>query len=135
MPGLTASQLAVCALMFGAGATTPAIVKKVSPKPAAAKKVSPRSVASRAPAAPVAAPQKSNILDCPMQVPALNTQVIPNLQPTPNAVMWSNDAHAMPGGFAFRAVIPEGDIWVYMIAGFGFVGLSLRKKDNLHGTK
>jgi hypothetical protein len=133
MPGLTTSQIAFCAMIFGAGAMTPTVVKKVShkPKPAAQKVV--KRVPARVAQAPAPAPAKpSNILDCPTQAPVLNPQVV-GFDAPPNFVTWPGGAYFPPGGPGGGGgggipAIPEPDQWVMLVLGFGFVGLSLRRR-------
>lgn len=143
MAALTTSQLAFCALIFGAGAATPTLVKKISrPLNPAAKqeqvvKRTPAKIAPKlTPAPAIEAAKPSNILDCPqsglnptpMQVQSVTTNVV-SFFGGPNTGIWVPPGGGGGGGGGVDIpAIPEGDVWMYLIAGFGFVGGSLRRR-------
>lgn len=137
---LTASQLAICAIIFGAGVGTGVATKQVKqasamatakPKGQGVVKTAPASGASRA--APPA-----RILDCPVigsPWAAVDTPSVPLLPPMSGTV----PAPLVPGGGGSSSLLPppsfphavpvvEPTRWAMMIAGFGLVGLAMRRQ-------
>ena len=135
----------VCALLLGGAAvgyTAPIAVKKVSPKPVAAKVKQPGvSTASRPRVVrpePAARPA-ANILDCP-------TTGLGGFSTEPNKIGGIEDVSglsARPAGSGHYRFdppvgdgifvptggpVPEPDTWVMLIAGFGLVGASMRRR-------
>lgn len=145
---LTSSQLAWCAAVLGAGTVgyhAPPVVKKAKAYVAKAKgepgkAAAPRAVVDRAPVRPAA---PTVILDCPMpSVPAIDGSLEYRLEPAWSQP-WPHGSYAVAqppigGGSGFfppvAPRVPEPGAWVMLIAGFGLVGLSLRKRGTEHGT-
>jgi hypothetical protein len=135
---LTAAQVALCAAIFGtAGYHAPPVVKIAKAHVAKAQGKPKLSVSRPRVVRPEPAPSASpvSIPDCPIPgVPAPDGSLEYRLEP-----MWSEPwpqgsfATAQPpigGGFLppIAPRVPEPGAWVMLIAGFGFVGLSLRKR-------
>jgi hypothetical protein len=136
MAVLTKAQLALCAAMFGTGMVAPPAVKKVKAvysKPAPSKpKVSATPVSPREPMVIAQEP----VLCIPsvqgedgsiIAAPPTQTFGAPYiLTPPTNAVIPDGG-----GGGSLPPVtpgIPEPDTWVMLVLGFGFLGLSLRRR-------
>ncbi len=133
----------ICALLLGGAVAgsygtvavqkAKAPVAKVKGKPRASPASRPRVV--RPEPAPLAA---SPILDCPLPAPSFDANLDYRLEPT-----WSAPfpvATPTGGGVWWgsptppTSTVPAPDVWVMLVAGFGLVGASLRKKGTEHGT-
>lgn len=134
---LTQAQIAWCAAVLGAGTAgyhAPPIVKKVSAK--AKPKGERVSPASRPRVVrPEPAPPAPRILDCPTPSAGFT-----------NSAPFDPFAGALAGGAAFGPAsgggfvqgggrphpiapgVPDLDTWVQFIAGFGLIGLAVRKR-------
>lgn len=125
--------VALLAGSMGVGGTVavqkarPVVQKKAPAKPSKVVKTTP--AAPRAPA--VATP--SPMLDCPMpsagDVPMVD---LPTLGMSTGPTTYSNGVWVHDGGGGVwggpGAAVPEPTGWAMLVAGFGFVGLSLRRR-------
>lgn len=148
MATLTASQLAICAAMFGLGMGTQSIIKpsgapvakKHSSRPVAKKPaIASKSNHSVAPAVPPAVAVEPYDLCIPplndysVDLPQLLTTSIESNVVGSNVTAVEGDSSwggrlsppSPPGA------VPEPSSWGMLIGGFGFVGLSLRRKRNV----
>lgn len=132
---LTKAQIAWCTAIFAAGTVTPVTVQKVhktvsaKPKKGPGKAAAPRAVVNLETVRP--APQP--IMDCPLpSVGGFDESLEYRLDPlwaNPHPPLFDTGGDVVWGGASRPpSVVPEADLWVTLIAGFGFVGLSLRRK-------
>jgi hypothetical protein len=138
---MTPAQTALCAMLFGGmigSGSVVAVQKATSHKPSANVKKPPVSHTRKA--QPVSKPYKlpsPAILDCPTTLgsPWGIEQYQPAgfLPPQPGTLPPSVE---QPGGGGFvllppsySPAIPEPGTWAMMIAGFGLVGMALRRKE------
>ncbi len=136
----------ICALLLGgavAGSYGTVAVQKAKAPVAKVKGKPGKAAAKRAVVSPstVRPASPPSILDCPFpSVPALDGSLEYRLEPA-----WSEPwpqgsfVTAQPplNGGTFPPAsphVPEPDVWVMLVAGFGLVGVSLRKKGTEHGT-
>lgn len=129
----------ICALLLGgavAGSYGTVAVQKAK-APVAKVKGKPKLRASRPRVVrPEPARSASPILDCPLPAPSFDANLDYRLepewaQPWPPAV-WTQGP-ILGGSRPVSPHVPEPDVWVMLVAGFGLVGASLRKKGTEHG--
>lgn len=142
---LTPSQAALCAMIFGAGVTTGAVVKKPhAPKPAVVKAKASKPAAR--PSAPKAIPaQKSTqtavrLLDCPvagspfsadpnLHIPEFNLPALPPAGITPGSDMPGVGGGGRPPlSPPTIPGVPEPSGWLMLLSGFGMIGLAVRRR-------
>lgn len=130
----------ICALLLGGaavGSVTTVTVQKVRPAVAKIKKPS-KKVSQPAPlhkekAVPFSS-APSNIMDCPLpSVPSFDGGLEYRVDPLWSAPfpvatetageVWLGSSTRPPA-----PAVPAPDVWVLMVAGFGFVGASLRRR-------
>lgn len=134
MAVLTKAQLALCAAMFGAGMVAPPVVKKVR---AVYSKPAPSKPKVSVPVPPIREP----VVIAPEPVPC-----IPSVQGSDGSIIAASPTQfgapyiltpptnvVIPGGGSGGVHpvvpgIPEPDTWAMLVLGFGFLGLSLRRK-------
>lgn len=144
---LTTAQMAICAMIFGA---TVGSVGTIGAQQVAAVKVKPKAAQPKARPtikAPSPAPQRDRaaILDCP--TPGL---AAPVWGETDTLSLWDATSAQTGGGvvppsapppFSFRPpsaaptpppAVPEPESWAMLLAGFGLVGMSIRRLN--HGN-
>jgi hypothetical protein len=137
---LTAKYLAICAAIFGMGVATPVVYKKAKAgitKPAKPVKVVQERGGRTPPSRPRVGrvenriPAPASIIDCPTQ--RLDLKPYDVVVPPANNVMWVDGGTVVivddpvVGGGGTTPGIPEGDVWAYLITGFGLVGASMRR--------
>jgi hypothetical protein len=133
---LSAAQIALCAAMFGAGVSTPAVVQKVKKQVSAteARTAQPKKDRGVVRPEPAARPGPS-ILDCPTPGLSAGTELmeIAPIKPLETAPAFPGtgfvvEDYSIIGRPGDVPAIPEGTTWLYMIAGFGLVGMAARKR-------
>lgn len=136
---LTQAQIAWCAAVLGAGTAgyhAPPVVQKAKAHVAKGKPATSHKRPVNVRKAPVS-DSPAPIMDCPLpSVPSFDEGLEYRLdplwsQPWPPTV-WAQGPIA-GGRPPFSPSVPEPDAWVMLIAGFGLVGASLRKKGTEHG--
>jgi hypothetical protein len=142
---LTAAQIAWCAAVLGASTASyhaPPVVKQVKAKIAQAAKTpvaKGKRVQKAAPATPVAhravPASPSRVLDCPTPGLSAGTELmeIAPIKPLETAPAFPGtgfvvEDYSIIGRPGDVPAIPEGTTWLYMIAGFGLVGMAARQR-------
>lgn len=137
---LTTSQTALCAMIFGAtvsGVGTHHVVKKKTVQQQ--KSVSTASIIAPEPSRTVqtASGGSITIFDSPVLGNCITPDLpeafeVPELR-KPRPPIFNTGVTNGGGGFVeIVSRVPEPDTWTMLIAGFGFVGLSLRRRKE-HG--
>jgi hypothetical protein len=146
MTALTAAQAAFCVLLFGAGSVTTVAVQEARKAPAA-KASKPAPAAKARPASVKPRAQLPREPHCIQVWPSV---VVPDLRPieitpfgqgaTPLLALSEGPGGAIllppPGPTIPPALpaIPEPDAWAMLIAGFGLVGLAMRRRGRQEGA-
>lgn len=131
---LTTSQTALCAMLFGAtvsGVGTHHVVKKRNPH-VPQKSVSTSIIAPSGRTVQTASGGSVTILDAPVFGNCI-TPDLPEAFEVPELRRSRPELFPTAGGgqiiqIGLSPAVAEPDTWAMMIAGFGFVGLSLRRK-------
>lgn len=135
----------LCALLLAGGMGAGSVVVVQQAKPAISKPAKPRPKLQKA-AQRAAQPQQSaecapRIADMPLPAPSIGPVQLPLLQPIADQFVAMGAAAggaAIAGGGGFVPTgrpdplpiapgVPQPDTWVLLVAGFGFLGLALRR--------
>ena len=131
---LTQAQQLVCAMLFGTtvGVVSTTTLKKTPSRPSQQKVASEKPVNA----------EKSRTISLPggdsitiFDSPVLGNCITPDLEKEyevpdlrkPSPPVFPVTYPNTPGG-GVTSQVPEPDTWVMLVSGFGFVGLSLRRK-------
>jgi len=130
---LSKSQEIICSMIFGitlGGGVTTAISKNTDSAPRQAARQADNAIVEKSRTFSLPTGGSVTIFDSPVLGNCINPDLpeafeVPDLRRKPDPIF----PVTLPGGdTVFVSRVPEVKAWVMMIAGFGFVGASLRRR-------